>query len=309
MSILLIGIEGQLGRELAQRLPRMGTFYKTFFGRPVAGTANAIELDLTDHKKLEAVLERTQPQLIINAAAYTAVDQAESNQQSAMQLNAEAPAVIGRWAAANDAALLHYSTDYIFDGSTASAYSEADDPAPINFYGESKWAGEQAIAASGCRHCIIRTSWIYSAAEGNFLRTMFRLAGERDSLQVVSDQVGRPTWSVNLAGATLAVVDSMQNSSPGPQFQLYHYADNEKMSWYEFAIRIVAAAQAAGLMESIPQISPVDSSQYRTAAARPHNSVLDCRRFTDEFDFSPVEFDTALKRVMEQIRQESRRIA
>jgi dTDP-4-dehydrorhamnose reductase len=138
---------------------------------------------------------------------------------------------------------------------------------------------------------------------------MFRLAGERDSLQVVSDQVGRPTWSVNLAGATLALVDSMQNSSTGPQFQLYHYADNEEMSWYEFAVRIVAAAQTAGLLDSIPQIFPVDSSQYRSAAARPHNSVLDCRRFTDEFDFSPVEFDTALKRVMEQIRQENRKIA
>ena len=309
MSILLIGIEGQLGRELALRLPRMGAFYKTYFGRPVAGTANAIELDLTDHKKLEAVLKRTQPELVINAAAYTAVDQAESNQRPAMQLNAEAPAVIAHWAKANSATLMHYSTDYIFDGQTSAAYMETDTPAPINYYGESKWAGEQAIMTSGCRYCIIRTSWIYSAASGNFLRTMFRLASSGDTMRVVSDQMGRPTWSVNLANASLMLAESLRSSSPAPQFQLYHYADEQVMSWYDFAVKIVSAAQNAGLLTSAPRITPVDSSQYRSTAARPQNSVLDCTRFLTEFDFAPVDFETALARVMSVIRQENRQIA
>lgn len=309
MSILLIGIEGQLGSELAIRLSRIGAFYKTFFGRPVAGTANAIELDLTDHGKLEAVLGRIRPQLIINAAAYTAVDRAEKNHREAMELNAEAPAVIARWAAANGSTLMHYSTDFIFDGQKSAAYVENDPPAPINFYGESKWAGEQAIIDSGCRSCIIRTSWIYSAAHGNFLRTMYRLARERDTIQVVSDQVGRPTWSVNLANASLVLVESLRTSSPAPDFQLYHYADEQVMSWYQFAVKIVAAAQAAGLLDSVPQITPVDSSHYHSIAARPPNSVLDCRRFLAEFDFTPVDFDTALNRVMATIRLASRQIA
>lgn len=309
MSILLIGIEGQLGSELALRLPRLGTFYKTYFGRPVAGTANAIELDLTDHNKLEAVLDQTRPQLIVNAAAYTAVDQAEAHHQQAMELNAEAPAVIARWAAGNSASLLHYSTDYIFNGETTCAYLETDNPAPVNYYGDSKLAGEQAIVDSGCRFCIIRTSWIYSAASGNFLRTMYRLARERKTIQVVSDQVGRPTWSVNLANASLVLVDSLRNSSPAPKFQLYHYADSEVMSWYEFAVKIVAAAQVCGLLNAEPQIIPVDSSQYRSAAARPQYSVLDCRRFLEEFEFTPVGLDAALKRVMATIEQENRKIA
>ena len=309
MSILLIGIEGQLGSELALRLSRIGAFYKTYFGRPVAGTANAIELDLTDHEKLEAVLKRTRPGLVINAAAYTAVDPAESNHADAMQLNAEAPAVIANWAAANGSALIHYSTDYIFDGQTSQAYVETDTPAPINFYGESKWAGEQAITDSGCRACIIRTSWIYSAASGNFLRTMYRLATERQTIKVVSDQVGRPTWAVNLVNASLVLAQSLRSNTPAPKFSLYHYADEQVMSWYEFAVKIVEAAQAAGLLESVPQITPVDTSQYPSAAARPHNSVLDCGRFLAEYDFKPVDIDTALSRVMSSISQANRKTA
>ena len=309
MSILLIGIEGQLGSELALRLPRIGAFYKTFFGRPVTGTANAIELDLTDHKKLEAVLNQTRPRLVINAAAYTAVDPAESDQKTAMTLNAEAPAVIAHWAAKTGATLMHYSTDYVFDGESTGAYVETDSPTPVNFYGESKLAGEQAIAGSGCRSCIIRTSWIYSASQGNFLRTMYRLARERDTLQVVSDQVGRPTWSVNLANASLAVAESLLNNSPAPKFKLYHYADDEVMSWYEFAVKIVAAAKLAGLLDTEPQIDPVDSNHYRSAAARPLYSVLDCQRFHEEFDFSPVKIEVALKRIMATIGQENRQTA
>ena len=254
-------------------------------------------------------LKRIRPKLVINAAAYTAVDHAESNHRQAMELNVEAPAVIAHWAAANGSTLMHYSTDYIFDGQSSDAYVETDTPAPVNFYGESKWAGERAIVDSGCRSCIIRTSWIYSAANGNFLRTMYALASGGETIKVVSDQVGRPTWSANLANASLVLVESLQNNSPGPEYQLYHYADEQVMSWYEFAVKIVAAAQAAGLLDSAPNISAVDSSQYRSTATRPLNSVLDCQRFLAEFDFIPVDFDTALKQVMATIRLANRQIA
>lgn len=265
MNILLTGANGQLGHELARGLRALGQ---------VTAPARA-DCDLADLDQLRAVLRRVRPGLIVNASAYTAVDRAEDERALAMRVNADAPALMAQEAARLGAALLHYSTDYVFDGSAAGAYAETDRPAPLSVYGQSKLAGEQAIAAAGIRHLILRTSWVYGMRGNNFLLTMLRLGRERAQLRIVADQHGAPTWSRTLAD-TSAHLAGLALAGGAPWWErhggLYHLASQGRTSWAGFAEAIFSAAGLAC------EVIPISAAEYGARALRPANSSLDCRR-------------------------------
>lgn len=254
--ILLTGKNGQVGWELQRTLAPLGE---------VIAYGHA-ELDLADRSRVVAVIRDIKPNIIVNAAAYTAVDQAESDTAMAMAINATAPGILAEEAKLFGALLVHYSTDYVFDGCKDGAYTEDDAPNPLNVYGRSKLAGEQAILAGGCRHLILRTSWVYGNRGRNFLRTMLRLAEERDELRIVDDQFGAPTWCRMIAEATaLAIARST------PPEGLFHLASRGETSWFGFAKEIFALAGTCRQ----PRLSPCTTADYPLPARRPANSRLD----------------------------------
>ena len=258
LKILLTGRTGQVGWELQRCLSALGEVV----------APDRTELDLGDPATVGAHVRAVRPGLIVNAAAYTAVDQAEHEPQACFAVNAESVAVLAHEAARLNALLVHYSTDYVFDGSRRTPYVETDQPAPVGVYGRSKLAGEQEIVRSGCRHLILRTSWVYAMRGRNFLLTMLRLARERPELRVVNDQLGTPTWSRDIAAATLAALSSARSVEG-----LFHVTAAGWTTWFDFAVRIL---KSAGL--DTPVV-PIPTSEYPTAAARPAYSVLDSGRF------------------------------
>ena len=264
MKILLTGRTGQVGWELERRLGDLGQIV----------APDRATLDLARPDSVADVVRSLRPELIVNAAAYTAVDRAESEAPVCFKTNAESVAVLAREAARLGALLVHYSTDYVFDGAKRSPYVETDPTAPINAYGRSKLAGEREIAHSGCRHLILRTSWVYAMRGRNFLLTMLRLARERPQLRVVNDQLGAPTWAGDIAAATVAALDR-----PQPVEGLFHTTAAGATTWFEFAQRILVLA---GL--GTPLV-PIPTSEYPTPAARPAYSVLDSARFQDATGF------------------------
>lgn len=264
MNILLTGPTGQVGWELQRCLAPLG--------QVLAPDRAALDLGRPD--AVAQFVRSNRPGLIVNAAGYTAVDQAEQEPAACFAVNAESVAVLAREAAALGALLIHYSTDYVFDGSGRRPYVEADAPAPINTYGRSKLAGEQEIVRSGCRHLILRTSWVYAMRGRNFVLTILKLARERPQLRVVNDQVGAPTWARDVAAATLAAVDRST-----PLEGLYHVAAGGETTWFEFARRILTLS---GI--TIPVV-PIPTSGYPTPAARPAYSVLDSGRFEQATGF------------------------
>ena len=273
--ILLVGKNGQVGWELARCLQPLGEVMA--LGRT--------ELDLADAAAIAACIALQRPDVIVNAAAYTAVDKAESESELAFRVNAAAPAALAKAAKACDALLVHYSTDYVFDGSRAGAYREDDATGPRSAYGRSKLAGEQAIAASGARHLIIRTSWVYGLHGANFMNTMLRL-GRRssetgDELRVIGDQVGAPTWTRHLADATAAVLVRQDGPSG-----LYHLAAGGETSWHSYAEAIFSEAQATGLMDRTPVVRRITSADYPLPAKRPTNSRLDCAKIRRDFNLT-----------------------
>jgi dTDP-4-dehydrorhamnose reductase len=205
------------------------------------------------------------------------------------------PACLARWSDRNGRLLVHYSTDYVFDGNANRAYTEHDTPGPLGVYGESKLAGELAIAASKCRNVILRTSWVYSGHGNNFVLTMLRLARERPNLNIVSDQTGCPTWARNLAAVTQHVIARMISADgkdlPGG---VYHYCDGDAVSWYQFAQKIFVTAMKAGLLQRLPEMKAVRSSDFPQKARRPHNSVLDTSRISEVFGITPAGLDASL---------------
>ncbi|TWE01433.1 dTDP-4-dehydrorhamnose reductase [Pseudomonas sp. AG1028] len=265
MKILLLGQHGQVSRELQWLLESRHELI--VLGRE--------QLDLADIDNLREAVRRLQPELIINAAAHTAVDAAESEPEAAFAINAVAPGVLAEEAAALDAPLIHYSTDYVFDGSKASAYIEEDAPNPLSVYGRSKLAGEQAIATVGGKHLILRTSWVYSLHGRNFLLTMQRLLQEREQLSVVADQVGAPTWAGSIAAATVQLIERWQKQQTAT-WGIYHFSARGETSWFGFAEAIAAQLQAQG--KTIAQLKPIATTEYPTPARRPLNSRLDCSR-------------------------------
>ncbi len=274
MRILLLGRDGQVGRELARSLVSVGD---------VQALARE-HLHLAETGRIADVVRAASPEVIVNAAAYTAVDRAESEREKAFAVNATAPGVLAAEAARLGALLVHYSTDYVFDGAKAGAYVEDDAPHPLNVYGASKLAGERAIAAAACRHLILRTSWVYGPHGSNFMLTILRAARERPELRVVDDQVGAPTSSVALARATAQV---LRAGAEG----LYHMSAAGKTSWCGFARAIL---DRAGLHTPVVAIR---SEEYRAAARRPRNSLLDNSRLHAACGVALAPWEEALAEV------------
>lgn len=282
MRILLTGNTGQVGYELERSLQGLGDVV----------ALDRRRLDLADLDQVRSVIREVRPGLIVNPAAYTAVDKAESEPELAMRINGEAPGVMAEEAARLGAAMVHYSTDYVFDGRKVGAYTETDPTCPINVYGHSKLAGEQAIQAACIPHLILRTSWVYGIRGKNFLLTIQRLARERDELRVVADQFGAPTWSRTIADTTAHIV-AMMNARSATDTEgglrspeawraasgIYNLASQGHTSWHGFAMEIVA--QLA--LERTMRVKPITAEEYPLPAARPMNSTLDCSKIAAAF--------------------------
>ena len=279
MRILLTGCAGQLGRELKRSLCCLGDVI----------ACDRQEFDLAAPDALRDAVREAAPTVIVNAAAHTAVDKAESEPELAMAINAIAPGVLAEEAKRLGALLIHYSTDYVFDGTKPAPYTEDDSPAPLSVYGRSKREGELAIAAADGRHLIFRTSWVYGLHGANFMKTMLRLGKERDELRVVGDQIGAPTWSRHLADVT-ALVLARKDIPNG----LYHLAAAGETSWHGYAEAIFYEAQRVGLMDKSPVVHRITSADYPLPAARPANSRLDCSRFRRDFDLTLPDWRTGL---------------
>ena len=302
MNILLTGAAGQLGSELLPLLSGRGNLTATDRSKHVSSTVNWVEMDIGNGAQLEALLNRLQPALIVNTAAYTAVDQAEADPDTAFEINAELPARLADWSKRNDARLLHYSTDYVFDGETSRPYLETDTPNPQNIYGESKLAGERAIEAAACKHVTLRTSWVYSSHGKNFVLSMLELARKGTSLKVVDDQHGCPTWARNLAYASIAVIDAWQTSAHAGSKGVFHYCDDRSLSWFDFARVIFRNAIKAGILDGEPALAPVPGSEFPQPARRPRCSVLDTGRINSVFGIKPAAFESSLQAVIDEIK-------
>jgi dTDP-4-dehydrorhamnose reductase len=288
MKILVIGRSGQLARSLAAAGARFPELALEFVGRP--------EIDLCVAGSTAALIDERSPELIINCAAFTAVDEAEGKADEAFQVNARAPGEIGLAAARAGAGLIHVSTDYVFDGSSADAYDEGAPTNPVNVYGHSKLAGERAIAESGATHAIVRTSWLVSPYGHNFVRTMLRLADERDEIAVVADQVGRPTEAGDLAEALLAMAASWAKVRPG----VFHVAGGgEPASWADVAELVMARRRAHGGRSTT--IRRIASAGYPTAAVRPQRSVLDCRKAERELAIALPDWRRSLAALADRL--------
>lgn len=287
MRILLLGVTGQVGWELARTLSVMGELRTT--GR---GGSGDLQLDTGDLKQLQATLDSVAPDAIVNATAYTAVDKAEDEPEHAMLLNAGVPDLIGAWAAKHGALVIHYSTDYVFDGSKDTRYVETDATNPVSVYGRSKLAGDQALLASGCAALILRVSWVYGMRGSNFLLTMRRLMQERSALNIVDDQFGAPTWCRTIAQATSTVLARIPDEDDTRQAisGVYHLSPAGSTSWYGFA---TAIRDALGMQCSL---TPIPGSEYPTPARRPVNSRMDSTKLENAFGLmlSGWEQDLAL---------------
>jgi dTDP-4-dehydrorhamnose reductase len=279
MKILLTGCGGQLGRELKRSLASLGELV----------ACDRRHLDLSDPEALRAAVRSIAPSVIVNAAAYTAVDKAETETGLADAINAAAPGLLAEEARRLGARLIHYSTDYVFDGTKPTPYLETDATTPLSAYGRSKREGEKAIGASGARHLIFRTSWVYGLHGANFMKTMLRLGRERDELRVVADQVGAPTWTRHLADIT-ALVLATRETAEG----LYHLAASGETSWHGYAEAIFANAKATGLLDSSPLVHRISTAEYPLPAPRPANSRLDCTRFSRDFGLTLPDWRTGL---------------
>jgi dTDP-4-dehydrorhamnose reductase len=294
MTILLLGKDGQVGWQLQRSLAPHGN---------VVACGRA-ECDLADLDQLRAVVRQVNPVVIVNASAYTAVDRAESEPELAHRINAEAPGLLAEEAARSGALLLHYSTDYVFDGNKATPYLENDATAPQGIYGRTKLAGEEAIRTVNCRSVIFRTSWVFGARGGNFVKTMLRLAREKDTLNVVNDQIGSPTPAALIAtvsGVALAMLRQGRVMAPD-EHRLYHLAAANPLSWHAFAQSIIQRAAAMPGFDfrlNAEAIRAIPSSEYPTPAKRPMNSRLDCSRLETDFGLVMPDWQPYLARMLQ----------
>jgi len=296
MKILLFGKNGQVGWELQRALAPLGEVV-------ALGSSGQDHLrgDFNDPESLAATVRAVEPDIIVNAAAHTAVDKAESEPERARAINAAAPGVLAREAAARGAWLLHYSTDYVFDGSGTTPWNEDAPTGPLSVYGHTKLEGEQAIRASGCRHLILRTSWVYAARGGNFAKTMLRLAGERDRLTVISDQIGAPTGADLLADVA---AHALRTAQQRPEVSgTYHVAAAGETSWHGYAQHVIEHARAAGrpIKVATANIAAVPTSAFPTPAKRPGNSRLDCSKLQQTFDLKLPHWASGVDRMLQEI--------
>lgn len=294
MTILLLGKDGQVGWQLQRSLAPHG---------PVVACGRA-ECDLGNLNQLRSVVRQLKPSVIVNAAAYTAVDRAESEEKLAMRINGEAPGVLAEEAASLGALLIHYSTDYVFDGQKGTPYVESDITGPQSVYGSSKLLGEQAIVSVNCRSVIFRTSWVFGARGGNFVKTILRLAREKDALNVVADQIGSPTPAAMIAtvsGLVLGMLRQGRLMEVG-EHRLYHLAAANPLSWHGFAKTIVEQATAMpgfDLRLRPEALQAIPSSAYPTTARRPMNSRLDCTNLETVFDLQMPDWQPYLGRMLQ----------
>ncbi len=282
MKFLVTGSNGQLGFELVRTLTPLGEIAAT----------DRRTLDLSRPETIAPAIRELKPDVILNAAAYTAVDLAESEPVAATMVNATAPGILADEAKRSGALLVHYSTDYVFDGTKTGPYTEDDTPNPLSVYGRTKWEGEQAIQASGCDHLILRTSWVYGPRGKNFLLTILRLAREKPLLKIVNDQIGAPTSTQTLAEATTHILRQWQPRQSG----LFHLTASGHTSWHGFAKLIVDLAGPP-----YPGVEPIPTSEYRTAARRPLNSRLDCNKVSAQFGLQLPDWEQAARGVIAQL--------
>ena len=293
MRILITGITGQVGFELLKTLKPLG--------QCIGVDRNTC--DLSDQSALRALIRRTQPDVIVNPAAYTAVDKAESERELAFAINREAPQILGEEAARLNALVIHYSTDYVFDGRKQSPYSEADLPNPQSVYGDSKWQGEQALAQATSRHLILRTSWVLGTHGHNFAKTMLRLAAERDRLTVVADQWGAPTSAYLLADYTTQLITRYRTERDRFPMGTYHLTASGSTNWCDYAGFVLSEALTAGqqLKATAQSIMPITTADYPTPAQRPANSRLATELFTQTFGLAPPPWQDGVRNVLHSL--------
>ncbi len=287
MNSIIIGTAGQLATELHRQAEGLQLHPPQ-------------KVDVADERAVHALLDEERPALVINASAYTAVDRAEQDRERAFAVNADGPRYLARWCAANGAALIHVSTDYVFNGAKLAAYVEDDPVGPLNVYGESKLAGEVAIREELEQHLIVRTSWVFSAHGQNFVKTMRRLAGERDELRVIADQWGRPTSAADLAGAVWRLTRERLIDGAPMAWGTYHLANAEPTTWHGFAEAVVELE--ARHSSRRPIVRPIPTTDYPTPAKRPANSVLNTALFEATFGFGLRSFRLALSDVMDELQ-------
>jgi dTDP-4-dehydrorhamnose reductase len=300
VRILVTGVTGQVGGALVSRLAANHTVI----------AADRAMLDLSEPAAIAGRLDALTPDLIVNPAAYTAVDRAEDEPELAFRVNAEAPGAIARWAAGRGVPLVHFSTDYVFDGSGERSWREGDRTGPLSAYGASKLAGEDAVRAAGGTHLVVRTSWVYAAKGANFLRTITRLAGERRELRIVSDQFGAPTSAGVIADAVVGIVAGGL-SSLAQRFAaadgLVNVAAAGETSWHGFAVAIVDGLKARGLPLAVENIVPIRTEDYPTKAKRPANSRLDLTRLKRVFGIETAKWEAALEVELDRLAGELQR--
>lgn len=289
-KILIFGKNGQIGFELCRSLSYLGDL-------TALGSA---ECDIADPQKIISALDHFKPDIIVNAAAYTAVDSAESERESAFKINADAPWIMAEWASKYKALMVHFSTDYVFDGTKKTPYTEEDKPAPLNVYGESKLAGDINIQNSGCDHFIFRTSWVYGTRGKNFYLTMQKLLREKEEIRVVNDQYGAPTWCRTIADVTaLVLMQHISNMEIHNKdiFGVYNLTNNGKTTWYGFAKAIREQMLCVDKNQKLANILPINSDEYPLPAKRPKNSVLLCEKLESNFVVKTQDWEKVLNSI------------
>ncbi|MCC5045949.1 dTDP-4-dehydrorhamnose reductase [Xanthomonas campestris] len=302
MTTLVFGANGQVGTELLRALAADGAVQATTRSGQLPDGSGCEVADFDAPQTLTALLDRIGPTCVVNAAAYTAVDRAEQDRDGALRANATSPGVIAIWCAANDVPLVHYSTDYVFDGQGAAPYLEDAQTSPLGVYGETKLAGEDAIRASGAQHLILRTAWVYASHGANFLRTMLRVGAEREELRVVADQIGTPTPAALIADVTAQV---LRQRTPGTS-GTWHLTAAGQTSWHGFAEAIFEEAVSAGLLSRAPRVVPITTADYPTPAKRPAYSRLSIEKLQRDFDIVLPEWRSGLQRVIAEMAADKR---
>lgn len=290
MKILITGANGQLGECLQDRLEQ--TDYEVI-------AMNRRSLDVTDAAQISNLFKFYNPDIVINAAAYTAVDLAESEQSIAFSINEFGSRNLALACREKNIPLMHISTDYVFDGTASTPYHEENVPNPQSVYGKSKLAGEIAIKESQATYCIVRTAWVFSEYGNNFLKTMLRLASDRDEINIVSDQYGAPTYAGDLAEALIVLIPSV--IKPNFESHVLHYNGDESCNWFEFASEIFRHAKSLGVVDKELKLNPITAKKYPTAAARPVYSVLDCARIKQQYNVEASNWETAIPIVIQKI--------
>jgi dTDP-4-dehydrorhamnose reductase len=296
MKILLLGADGQVGFELHRAFSPLGPISAYTYTGKLPDGSDCGRIDFTQAGTLEKVVGELKPDVVLNAVAHTQVDRAEDEPALAQRINADAVVELAQACKANSSKLVHYSTDYVFNGKLLRPIREDDPTGPVSVYGQTKLAGEQAIRASGCQHLILRTAWVYAARGQNFLRTALTLAKERDELRIVNDQIGSPTPARWLANATaFALIKHFDANGT------WHVAADGQCSWHDFALAIYQSALSAGVIQKAPRLIGIPSNEYPTKAKRPSYSRLDCSLFASDFGLRLPDWHLGLNQVLAEM--------